>query len=407
MRAPPELQSVVLLTHVFPRTRDDLMGGFILHLAEALADHARIEVVAPHARGLPDLENFGTIRVHRFHYGPERWERLAYTGAMHDLVRHGTFNKFLFLYFNINFLLQAASVVRKSGAQLVHAHWWLPGGLVGAFVSIITRTPLVVTTHGTDIEQLRGSGWAIRPARFVFSHAAAITCGSTYLSEQLLDLGVADADRVFVIPMPVNPLFLKAKAGSQVRDRDSAIKVLTVARLSAQKSIDTLISALAILTQRGCPALLTIIGDGAQRAELEEQARTLGLQEQVHFIGSHPQEELARYYSSHDVFVLPSVREGMGLVLAEALFCGLPVIATRSGGVTDIVRDGETGLLVPERDPGALAAAVERLADDRALAARLASNGHAWVRERYAPDRVGAEFLELYRRTRLELESRP
>jgi glycosyltransferase involved in cell wall biosynthesis len=75
--------------------------------------------------------------------------------------------------------------------------------------------------------------------------------------------------------------------------------------------------------------------------------------------------------------------------------------------VTDIVKDGETGLLVPERDPGALAAAVERLADDQSFAERLASNGYAWVRERFAPDRVAAEFLELYRRTRIESEGHP
>jgi glycosyltransferase involved in cell wall biosynthesis len=389
------------------------MGAFILHLAEALAEQAPIQIVAPHAPGLADLENLGAVCVRRFHYAPVRWERLAYTGAMHDMVAHSLFNKFLFLFLNFTFFLQAISVARQCRAQLVHAHWWLPGGLVGALVSVITHTPLVVTTHGTDIEQLRSQRWAIPLARFVFSHARAVTCGSTYLREQLLELGVTDADRVSVIPMPVNPLFLNAESIRQVRDGESTIRVLTVARLSAQKNIDTLIAALALLTQRGYPAQLTIIGDGEQRAALEDQARSLGLQRQVKFLGARAQTELPRYYAAHDVFVLPSVREGTGLVLAEALFCGVPVVATRSGGVTDIVRDGETGLLVPERDPGALAQAIERLVQDRVLAARLMSNGQAWVRQRFAPDRVAAEFFEIYRgakdpeRTRLYSESRP
>lgn len=83
-------------------------------------------------------------------------------------------------------------------------------------------------------------------------------------------------------------------------------------------------------------------------------------------------------------------------MLAEALLCGASVIAVDSGGVTDIVRNGETGLLVPERDVLALANAIQRLLDDRSLAARLAANGAAWVRENYIPERVAARFAEIY-----------
>lgn len=385
---------LLMLAHVFPRALDDSMGAFLLHLADALAARGvQVNVIAPSAARLVAAEMFGRVRVQRFRYAPARWERLAYTGTMHELVAHGVVNKFLFVFFNMAFFFKAWLSVRACRAQILHAHWWLPGGLVGAVVSLLTRLPLVVTTHGTDVEMLRRARWATPLARFVFARARAITCGSTYLREQLLALHVADAGRVSVIPMPVSPEFSshKLKVNRQWSDL-----ILTVARLTAQKSLDTLIDALAILRGRGIDTRLEIIGDGPERTALEQYARDLHLQGRVEFLGELPPKDLPAHYAACAVFVLPSVREGMGLVLAEALLCGAPVVAANFGGVTDIVRDGETGLLFPARDARALAVAIERLLDDRALAMRLAVNGAARARERFTRERVAAQFAEIY-----------
>jgi glycosyltransferase involved in cell wall biosynthesis len=195
--------------------------------------------------------------------------------------------------------------------------------------------------------------------------------------------------------MPVAPEF--EIPSPERRVANSQADLLTVARLTAQKSLDTLIDAMALLSDRHAAARLTIIGDGPARAALEEQTRHLSLQERVKFLGLVPQRDLPPHYAQCAVFVLPSVREGMGLVLAEALLCGAPVIAANSGGVTDIVKDGETGLLVPERDPHALAAAIERILSDPALAARLAANGAARVRQRYTRAPVAQQFEEIYK----------
>ena len=391
---------VLVLAHVFPRTVDDSMGAFLLHLADALAERgAQTDVVAPHAANLADDETLGAARVHRFHYAPARWERLAYTGTMHEIVGRGMGGKILFAFFCAAFLFKSLSVARAARPQFLHAHWWLPGGLVGALVSMLTRVPLVITTHGTDVEMmLRRTRWATPLARFTFARARTVTCGSTYLREQLLTLGVVDAAQVRVIPMPVNPEFKIQDSGFR-EDANFEFRisnlVLTVARLTAQKSIATLIDALAILCARGRDAKLKVIGEGPERTALEQQTRALNLQDRVEFVGALAQKELPRHYAECAVFVLPSIREGMGLVFAEALLCGAPVIAANSGGVTDIVKDGETGLLVPERDARALADAIERMLNDRALAAQLASNGAAWVRERYTRGRVAAQFAEV------------
>lgn len=414
---------VVLLTQVFPRAADDPLGAFLLHLAQAFGERATVHVVAPHALGLAHAEIIGGIDVTRFRYAPARWETLAYTGVMHERVARGLSGKLLFGAFNLAFLLAAFNAVRKHHADIIHAHWWLPGGLVGAVVSKLTGVPLVITTHGTDVEQLRRARWAMPLARFAFSQARTITCGSTYLREQLLALKVAVPERVQVIPMPVAEEFVNRNStedkGQRAKDEghtsqatrhasqapianrrsritSDEVRILTVVRLTAQKGVDTVIDAVAELRRRGMEVRLRVVGDGEERGRLGEQARRLGIGDWVEFVGMRPQVELPHYYGECDVFVLASVREGMGLVLAEALLCGAPVIATHSGGVTDIVRDGETGLLFPERDARALANAIERLARDPALAAQFAENGRQWVAGRYLAEKVAGEFLGVY-----------
>lgn len=417
------MMRIVMLCHVFPRAADDPLGAFLLHLSHALVnleangERPSVDVVAPHAPGLARTESFGGVQVTRFRYAPQQYETLAYTGVMHEQVARTIGGKLLFSVFTLAFFWSALARVRQIRAGIIHAHWWLPGGVIGALVSGLTRVPLVITTHGTDVEQLRRARWAQPLARFAFRRARAITCGSTYLRDQLLALNVAPAERVYVIPMPVNREFINHNSKFKIRNskleiRNSStqasreaiepritnheLRILSVSRLTAQKSLDTLLEAVALLRARGIDARLCVVGDGDQRATLEEQAKRLAISDWVEFAGMRPQAELPRFYAACDVFVLPSVREGMGLVLAEALLCGAPVIATNSGGIPDIVRDGETGLLFPERDAAALADALEKFARDPALAARLAENGRKWVEARFAPERVAAEFMEAY-----------
>jgi glycosyltransferase involved in cell wall biosynthesis len=388
-------QHVVMLAHVFPRALDDSMGAFLFHLANALADRgASIDVVAPHAAGLANAEPYGKLRVQRFHYAPTGLERLAYTGTMNELVARSLVNKVLFVLFNLAYLektIQIAQAIKQTNL-VIHAHWWMPGGLVGAIVSLVTRIPLVVTLHGTDVEMLRRTRWARSAAHFVFSRAQVITCVSSYLRDQLLELGVADAARIRVIPMPVNQEF--------VTRRPTAIRqsnlTLTVARLTEQKHIETLVDALGILRERGSAARLRIIGDGPHRETLERHVRQNKLTDRVEFAGALPQKELPNEYATCAVLVLPSIREGVGLVLAEALLCGAPVIAANSGGIPDIVQDGKTGLLFPERDGRALADAIEKLLCDPELAHRLAATGAEYVRSRFTEERVAAEFIHIY-----------
>ncbi len=120
---------VCFLTHTFPRLEGDALGSFLLNLGMGLqAQGVRVIVVAPHGPGLKESAEIGGLAVHRFRYAPERLERLAYRGNMHELVAASWLNRFLFLVLILAFFWAALRVVTRGRCQLIHAHWWVPGG---------------------------------------------------------------------------------------------------------------------------------------------------------------------------------------------------------------------------------------------------------------------------------------
>jgi glycosyltransferase involved in cell wall biosynthesis len=169
---------------------------------------------------------------------------------------------------------------------------------------------------------------------------------------------------------------------------DPPLRLLAVA-LCEKKGLDTLVDACALLRDRGVAFGLRIFGDGPERAALEARAAAHGLAELVHFGGGVPQEEIAREMRACHAFVLPCRRDrngdmdGIPTVFMEAMATGRPVVSCAISGIPELVRDGETGLIVPPNDPGALADALARLAADPGLAARLGVGARALVERQH------------------------
>jgi glycosyltransferase involved in cell wall biosynthesis len=166
--------------------------------------------------------------------------------------------------------------------------------------------------------------------------------------------------------------------------------VLFVGRLRRYKGVDTLLEAFARLRPRLPEARLTVLGDGPHRAALEERARRLRLGDAVEFTGFLPPAEKVRRLAEAWVSALPSPKEGWGLTVVESNACGTPVVASRSPGLVDSVRDGESGLLVPHGDADALAGALARVLGDAPLRERLRAGGLAWAR-RFSWERCSDE----------------
>ncbi len=387
---------VCFVTQAFVRYPGDAVGSFVYRLGEKIAeDGVDVTVVAPHAQGLADSEQIGSLTVERFHYAPQPYERLAYQGTMHRAVQGNLLNKVLLASFLVSFVAKTVRTVRRQKADIIHAHWWFPSGFVSAIASAITGVPLVVTCHGSDVGLMGKNPLVDAAARWVFGRATAVTTVSDYLLARVVESIPALTGRAVVIPMPVDQEFTRSTAA--VRPPQAAPRtIIAVGRLSKQKGFHDLIAAASILAQRGVDFRLLLVGDGEEREALKSLASCLRVQDRVEFLGTHTAAELATLCRAADVAVLPSYEEGLGLTLIEAMFCGAPVVGTRSGGISDVIADGETGALVPPGDTKALAQALERVLTDPAYARRLARAGQAYVRRHYDPDASVNKTFSIY-----------
>jgi glycosyltransferase involved in cell wall biosynthesis len=377
----------LFLTHSFPREPGDAAGSFVLRLAVALRDQGvDVHVVAPSGDHLPASDRFDGIPVERFRYAPRRYENLAYAGNMHTQVRDSWGAKLALLGFLGSEFGSAVRARRSFEPDVVHAHWWFPGGLVGTWVSGLSGVPLVTTMHGTDVRLARGTAMARPLFRHVLQQSRAVTTVSRWLAREVE--GLVSGVTATVAPMPVaTDLF--SPGGS--RDAD---QFLFVGRLTAQKGIPTLIEALAKMRN---PARLDVVGDGPLADELKARVNSLGIADRVRWLGQLPQPSLTELYRRATALVVPSTDEGLGLVAVEAQLCETPVIAFDSGGLTDTVQHDRTGLLVPPGNVDALAASLDALLDRSDRGADLGRAGRIVALAGFAPESAARRYAGIYR----------
>lgn len=299
-----------------------------------------------------------------------------------------------------------SEILAANNIEVVHAHF----GVEGLYTQKAARQldlPHVTTLHGFDVSTTtKGLIRSRRPAwvhyamqrRSFLTSADALVCVSEHIRDLAVKLG-ADESRVSVIGTGVQVDKIEA-----TEPPDNAT-VVHVARLVEKKGTSYLIDAFTQIVKEVPTAQLRIIGEGPLESQLKAQAERLGLQASVKFLGVQPHDVVLSEIAEARIFCMPSVtaasgdQEGLGQVLLEAGASGRPVVATRHGGITDAVLDGETGLLVEERDAFGLAEAISGLLKDDTAVRRLGLGARRRV-EAYFDVRVQAAKLEqVYRKT--------
>jgi glycosyltransferase involved in cell wall biosynthesis len=379
--------NILFLTHSFPRTEGDAAGSFILRLAVALrGENVQVHVVAPAAPGFPASEEIEGVSVERFRYAPRRYEKLAYTGNMaRDVASSWSARLALVGFMGADFV-HAVRARRSFEPQIVHAHWWFPNGVVGTWVGGLAHIPLVTTLHGTDVRLAKTVGVAKPMFGHVLKHSAAVTAVSRFLKEETEALipGVHPT----VAPMPVaTDLFYPGNS------RDGQ-RFLFVGRLNTQKGLEHLLHAMSTMKT---PLSLDIVGDGPNRAALEQLAQQLGVGSRIRWHGQVAQSDLPVFYQRAAALVVPSADEGLGLVAVEALLCETPVVAFDSGGIRDVIQHERTGVLVKPGDRAALATALDDLLARDGRGAALGRAGRLYALSAFAPESVARRYAEIYR----------
>ena len=382
---------ILTITHNYPRWDGDRAGAFVALLAsEIVALGHQVRVVAPHAPGAAIRETQHEVEIVRARYGPDALERVGYTGALRQPMRATLLAPLMLPPFIGRLWALAAQEARDFRADVVHAHWWMPGGWIASRIGV----PYIVTCHGTDVRLLEGSFWRARAAR-VLHRASAVTTASDFLARDVARFFPEIASKTSVTWMPMNLEMFERGASLE---KVSPPRILFAGNLIPSKGVDVLIEAVALLIARSISCELRIIGAGPEESRLKALAAHRGLGNVVTWSPFVPQHELPNELGRATVTVLVSrgQAEGLGLVLAEALIAGSAVVGTAAGGIPEVVVDEQTGLIAKDGDASDLARQLERLLTDRALRERTIANGKERIRAQHAPVAAARRVAALY-----------
>jgi len=408
---------IAVLAHSFPRFRGDTHGTFVKSLCESLAalGHEIFMLVPfdPELREDPQTR----LNIRSFRYiKPDHWHKLGYSRTLERDVamRLGAWIQSpLYFLFAWGALLR---LVREEKIDYIHAHWHLPNGWIAWQVHKKTGVPFGVTLHGSDVFMAERNPLFTSMARGALNGAAHVTSCSADLQQRLLKIGGGAKnagggarEKVLLVPngTEVDPDGAAAVDGgllARLPIEEGEAVVAAVGRMVDKKGFRYLLEAIPRVLEAHPKARFVLGGGGDLLPELEAQAKRLGLGDRLLFPGMLAHPEVLELVARADIFVMPSVRDasgnvdGLPIVVLEAMAAGTPVVASDLAGMPLAVDHEKTGLLVPEKEPGALATALGALLADPARARHLGEASRAKVVDELNWDAVARRHDELYRR---------
>ncbi len=365
---------ILAFSQVFPRYQGDTTAPFLLQWCEALhRENFEVTMVVPHAAGLSLHETWENVTIRRFRYGRDTQEVLCYTNEMHNVAFRSLRAFFRLLVYLWSAFWAVRTQLRSQKYDRLVVHWGIPSGVVALALRITTGQRYTIISHGTDIRLYSKLGPLKRVFRPIWSMAEKRFTVSNFLERTL-------GMECTVLPMPLSEQYESPRVPP--RD-DSLFRILYVGRLSEQKRVAMIIEALMV---RPIPHnwRLGIVGDGATKSTLQQLSAPIAAH--IEWYDPVSPQELPVHYGGADVMILPSVNEGFGLVLVEAMAYGCYLLGADSGAIPEIITDDSVGLLF---------STVQQMRDCIDTCARShlsAQKSSAHFTARYAPSRIAAQW---------------
>jgi glycosyltransferase involved in cell wall biosynthesis len=381
---------VCFVTTSFPRWFGDGQGAFIWEAARSIAEQgAQVCVVAMHSPGAKSHEWMDGIKVLRPRYWwPERWELLRKEGAA---GLPATWQKYPLVRLQIvPFIFVQALIIARIARcfDVIHAHWTLSAAnaCLGRWFH---RRPILLTLQGSDVFQVIKHPIGAWLTKMVLSCSNGITALSESLVKAVSSIGFP-SNKIHIIPNGVNTSFFVPPT-TDCRDNI----ILYVGSFIERKGINYLLHAMAYVIHKLPQFRLVLIGEGPEGPKLKQLADNLGITEKLVFLGFQPREKVRDWMQRAKLLVLPSIEEAQGVVILEAMACGTPVVASKVGGIPEMVSP-EVGVLVPPGDVKALAAAIEGVLRDPYQWSSMSRCARYWVEKHYDWSYIARQYIEIY-----------
>ena len=371
---------ILLITSVYPRFENDSEVPWLRTSVSMLKKAGcEIEVVAPSHKKLKSHEIDG-VKVRRFRYAPKCLEILTHDeGAPSKMARNPLLQLLAIPYIIFGSFLTLWACI-KFKPQIIHAHWPFPHGFMAFFAKFFCKIPVVLNFHGAELLLMRKKKWIKPFLKFFIKHANLVFANSSFTAKRI--------EEIYQRKIEILPYGTTFSNCTHNAEQSPIFRVLFVGRHIERKGIEYLIRAADFLDKENFQ--IRIAGGNAH------------ITDRILFLGKLSKEDLAKEYQMADCFVLPAIvdskgdTEGLGVVLIEAIEYGCPIVASNVGGIPDVVIDRKTGLLVPEKKPEALAAAIKELAENEALRKELVEGAKEHVKRNFSWDVIIDRQMELY-----------
>ncbi len=391
---------ICVIASTYPRHAQDYAVPWLRESIAQLADRGHeITVLAPSYQGLASHTIDG-VPVVRFRYWFTKWEQLTHEQGAPNRIRNPLYQVQGLPYVLLG-CRTARQLARRTPFDIIHAHWPFPHEPIGSAAAGQCGAPLIITAHGAEFALARRKSWVRACLRRSLLKADSLIANSGDTAAHIAQLSGRTADVI-----PFGSTVQPKNQSPPVPGHSGPPRVLFTGRLIQRKGVEYLLHAAQQLL-RTQQATFVITGDGDQRDYLLKLSGELGLERYVHFLGFISNEELNEEYAKCDVWVNPAIvddrgdTEGLGVGAIEAYAHGKPVVSTNVGGIPDVVIDRITGLLVPQRNPTALAQAIVELLQDKNKSQRFAAAGLRHVQQRFSWSTITNQLEAVYWRSLL------
>lgn len=393
---------VLVIGSVYPRFHEDAevpwLRTSIAHLKQAGVE---IQVLAPAYKGLKSHEIDG-VKVNRFRYAPAGFEFLTHEEGAPSKMASKPWLQLLAIPYIISGFFKCIGICRKFRPDVIHAHWPFPHAYIALGAAKLFRIPLVLNFHGAELLLIRKKKWVKPLLKFAIGQAQAVFANSSFTAGKIKALRNVDVEwSPYGTTLETGEI--SAEPTQAPHPVNGKFKILFVGRHIERKGICYLIEAAKYLPRDQFE--IRIVGVGDLTDKLKAQAAEVSTTPDaanIIFTGKLSPEELANEYKTANVFTLPAIvdskgdTEGLGVVLIEAMELGLPVVASNVGGIPDVVVDGVSGILVPEKNPEALASAYKRLAAEPELQKQLLEGARKRIDECFTWGKIVKRQIAVY-----------
>ena len=407
------LRMLVLAT-TYPRWKNDSTPHFVFDLNRQLVQKLETWVLVPHSGGAKYLEELDGVRIIRFPYFfPARLQRLCYDGGIVPNLKSSWLARLQLPFFLIAQFFAILKAVVKYEINFIHCNWMIPQGFFSFLISKMFNIPYLVTALGADVFAFRNILGFRSLKKLILKHSYLCTANSHDLIENIKT--ISPSTKLKYIPVGVDEKFFNEKKFSPELKSDLNITgpfLLAVGRFAEKKGFKYLIDAMSAVLKEFPESKLVLIGYGPKENELKSQTQKLKLEENIIFVGGKSRIELSHYYATADIFIGPSIiakggdTEGQPAAFVEAMASKTAIVASDVGGIKDMVEDGYTGFLVPQKNSVKISNAIINLCKDNKLKKKLEENGKKKVSKQFSWGAVANKYMSIYESIDKDLENK-